>query len=381
MTRRTTITVTLLAALAATLTFAGIEETGSRHIWLAGGILLFVSAGAVAIAARFRDRAPVTPGNDVFGPVYPDERAARRALRHLAVRHPTRARRLSRLQALRAALTDALTSRRWTHASSRMNEAEELWRQLSVDPELTSRDRETLQAVIDDCRRVFPTCATLNCARAIVARRGGNREAALEAVSRGLRNGGDRSLLERARAAIDHAEALPPSPTVSFSTGTVGARVWGLGTVDGARRPRVDSSIAEPRSRELAALVAAGDLDGLMRIEPELRHAADRHRALLAIVEESYRRRHRADMRAICERYAWEHVDRFEQFLPALRAASEDPLTVPSFQRLAALLMEDGDLEGAEHVCLRAVNLGLKDAAGQGFEGRLSRIRRQTDGS
>ncbi|MFU8815520.1 MAG: hypothetical protein ACNA7W_09250 [Pseudomonadales bacterium] len=50
---------------------------------------------------------------------------------------------------------------------------------------------------------------------------------------------------------------------------------------------------------------------------------------------------------------------------------------VPTFQKYATLLTEDGEYGTAIEVCRRAISFGLEDGTKAGYEGRIARIEKK----
>ncbi len=78
----------------------------------------------------------------------------------------------------------------------------------------------------------------------------------------------------------------------------------------------------------------------------------DRHFLLLNIIEQTYRLRSDPTMAAECARVAEMHLAEFERIAPALKSEFDGTLPhVPTFERYATLLTEQGDFDLAVWVC------------------------------
>jgi hypothetical protein len=122
----------------------------------------------------------------------------------------------------------------------------------------------------------------------------------------------------------------------------------------------------------------SGDLAKMLAAETTPTNPIDRHFLLLSIVQLAYKQRRVPEMRRLFLKYARQHVSEFERLAGPLREDSDGTLPrVPTFQLLATVLTEDGQLEEAEKVCLLALQQGLHDGTKGGFEARITRIRKK----
>ena len=122
----------------------------------------------------------------------------------------------------------------------------------------------------------------------------------------------------------------------------------------------------------------SGNLKAMLRALKLRTNLIDRHFLLLGIVEQTYRRRSAPKMAAECARVSEMHLTEFQQIAPALKAEFEGVLPrVPTFQKYARLLTEQGAFDRAVWVCELALYYGLNDGTKSGFRGRIERIRKK----
>jgi hypothetical protein len=111
----------------------------------------------------------------------------------------------------------------------------------------------------------------------------------------------------------------------------------------------------------------------------------DRHFLMLNIEGLAYRDR-KADpkKRELFRSIAETHLAEFPVLARALRKDLKDVLegglpSVPTFQKYATVLTEDGEYRKAIEVCQQAISYGLDDGTKAGWEGRIERIRRKME--
>ncbi|GEM_PF-1483923 len=121
-----------------------------------------------------------------------------------------------------------------------------------------------------------------------------------------------------------------------------------------------------------------GEIPKMLKALDKPAHPVDRHFLLMGIVEQTYKLRNSdPKKRDLCERIAWQHVEKFPQIKKPLMEdlEMEVPPRVPTFQHLSTLLTEKGEYDKAVEICNKAMELGLNDGTKGGFEERIKRIR------
>jgi hypothetical protein len=121
----------------------------------------------------------------------------------------------------------------------------------------------------------------------------------------------------------------------------------------------------------------------------------DKHFKLVELIEATYKQRENPESLHLCIKYCREQIKLFPEFREAywdeqiaanedmseywetLKAENRIDIRIPSFQRLAKILEEQGDIAGAIHVCKLAVSSNLTDGTKGGFEGRKERLLRK----
>ncbi len=125
-----------------------------------------------------------------------------------------------------------------------------------------------------------------------------------------------------------------------------------------------------------------GDLPEMLAALKKPTNPVDRHFLLLGIVEATYRERKDPKKRALFLEIAQQHVDEFPSLAGPLRKDFDGELPhVPTFQKLATVLADDGRFDDAVTVCEQAIALDLHDGTKSGFEGRIERIRKKQKGA
>jgi len=122
----------------------------------------------------------------------------------------------------------------------------------------------------------------------------------------------------------------------------------------------------------------SADLDRMLGALDTKTNLIDRHFLLMAIVEQTYKRRSDPQMACTCARVAELHLSEFPQIAPALKKEFDGRLPrVSIFQQYATLLTDQGEYDKAIDVCKKALSFGLQDNTQSGFQGRIERIRKQ----
>jgi hypothetical protein len=116
---------------------------------------------------------------------------------------------------------------------------------------------------------------------------------------------------------------------------------------------------------------------GLVRSLNLKKDPVDRHFCLLETVDLAYSGRANPELAAECARIAEMHLAEFEQIAPALLREFGLMPHVPTFEKYATLLSEQGDFERAVWVCQLGLYYGLDDRTKSGFNGRIERIRKK----
>lgn len=157
------------------------------------------------------------------------------------------------------------------------------------------------------------------------------------------------------------SQAPPPKPNRSKATGPMIRR-------DG-KSVRADEVFQAWSSGDLNRMVAAANLQT---------HPLDRHFLLQSIVEQCYKGRADAKLRATAKRFAEIHYTEFPRMAAAVAANMPDGSlpNVPVFKLYATILTEDGEYEKALLVCQAAMELGLTDGTKGGFEARIQKIKK-----
>ena len=105
----------------------------------------------------------------------------------------------------------------------------------------------------------------------------------------------------------------------------------------------------------------------------------DRHFLLMNIVKETYRNRQDPKMRETLLQIAQIHIDEFSKIKPALIRSTGCLPSVPTFQKYATVLTEDGNYNKAIEVCKLALKYGLHDGSKGGFEARITNIQKKRE--
>ena len=121
------------------------------------------------------------------------------------------------------------------------------------------------------------------------------------------------------------------------------------------------------------------DIDKMKQaLHPET-NPVDRHFLLMGIVDQTYKdRKNNEDARSFCAEISEKHIEEFSSLKPVLVESLGGILPrVPTFQKYATLLTEQGNFSRAIEVCELAISHGLHDGTKAGFEGRIARIRKE----
>jgi hypothetical protein len=122
----------------------------------------------------------------------------------------------------------------------------------------------------------------------------------------------------------------------------------------------------------------SNDLPKMLKTLSERTNPVDRHFLLMGIVEETYKRREDPEMRKKCKEISELHLKEFPDIKPSLwREVGE--VSVPTFEKYATVLTEDGEFEKAIEVCNSAIGFKLKDGTKSGYEGRIERIKKRIE--
>jgi len=120
------------------------------------------------------------------------------------------------------------------------------------------------------------------------------------------------------------------------------------------------------------------DLDAMLLALSTPTNPIDRHFLLQSIVQTTYKSRKDPKMHGVFLEIARQHTQEFSKLTTALRQEFDGVLPrVVTFQYLATVLAEDGELDEAIKVCQTAIQYGLHDGTKTGFEGRIQRIRKK----
>ncbi len=113
----------------------------------------------------------------------------------------------------------------------------------------------------------------------------------------------------------------------------------------------------------------------------------DRHFAYNYLIELYYKLRDdQPDAIEKCVKYCTEDIASIDAFIHAsgqadcvlgISGGNVIIPRIPSFERLAIIYEDRGDLHEAIRICKQAIKLGLHDSTKGGFEGRLARIERK----
>ncbi len=122
----------------------------------------------------------------------------------------------------------------------------------------------------------------------------------------------------------------------------------------------------------------SADLDRMLSALDTKTNIIDRHFLLMAIVEQTYKRRSDPQIACTCARVAQLHISEFPHIAPALKKEFDGRLPrVSTFQQYATLLTDQGEYDKAIDVCKKALSFGLRDNTQSGFEGRIQRISKK----
>jgi len=122
----------------------------------------------------------------------------------------------------------------------------------------------------------------------------------------------------------------------------------------------------------------SGDLGRMRRALSIPTNLIDRHFLLMGIVQLTYKNRSDPSVRRLCKEVGRQHLAEFDAIAPALRREMRGFLPrVPTFQLLATILAEDGELTDAIAVCERALRWDLRDGTKGGFAARSARLHRK----
>ncbi len=73
------------------------------------------------------------------------------------------------------------------------------------------------------------------------------------------------------------------------------------------------------------------------------------------------------------------YIDEFSKIKPALIRSTGCLPSVPTFQKYATVLTEDGNYNKAIEVCKLALKYGLHDGSKGGFEARITNIQKKRE--
>jgi hypothetical protein len=138
--------------------------------------------------------------------------------------------------------------------------------------------------------------------------------------------------------------------------------------------------IREGRSKPADAAFDAwtsGNVQHMIKALSLKTNPIDRHFLLMNLFQKAHRLRNaKPEMRALARRVGLQHVNEFGTLrAPLVRDLGFVP-RVPTFQNLATLLSEDGELEAAIDVCEKAIEWGLSDGTQGDFDARIDRLRK-----
>lgn len=113
----------------------------------------------------------------------------------------------------------------------------------------------------------------------------------------------------------------------------------------------------------------SGDLNQMLKAVESKTNPIDRHFLLQSIVDASYKLRKNSKYRQICIEYAEEHLQEFQDIVPALKEDMGGTLPrISTFQNYATVLTENSEYNRAISICEEALKLGLRDNTKSGFE-------------
>lgn len=122
----------------------------------------------------------------------------------------------------------------------------------------------------------------------------------------------------------------------------------------------------------------SGELSKMLKALKKKTNLIDRHFLLMGIVEETYKNRTDMETRDLCKKISEVHIAEFPCIAPALKKETDGELPfVPTFQKYATLLTEDGEFQKAIEVCEAAISFGLRDGTKSGYEGRITKIKKR----
>lgn len=122
----------------------------------------------------------------------------------------------------------------------------------------------------------------------------------------------------------------------------------------------------------------SGDLTRMLAALSLHTNVIERHFLLMRIVEVTFRRRSDQEARRICREIGLRHIDEFDGIAPLLREQMGGFLPrVSTFAYLATILAEDGEVEKAIEICVRAQSFGLDDGTKGNYKGRIARLRKK----
>lgn len=102
---------------------------------------------------------------------------------------------------------------------------------------------------------------------------------------------------------------------------------------------------------------SAGDLDRMIAALALAKNGVDRHFLLVRIVEMAWHVRAQADRAAQLEAFARLHVIEFPKLMPDLVSDMPHIAHQPAYDRLIALLIEQGRLVEAKELCEEAIHV------------------------
>lgn len=130
--------------------------------------------------------------------------------------------------------------------------------------------------------------------------------------------------------------------------------------------------------QEIVVAIAKGDVERIYRTlerrSPTLR---DRHYIFCRVVEFGFQNRATPPVRRLCENVAWLHIGELPKLMKSLKNEAGRVERIHTFQRLATLYTEDGNIPRAIEVYEKAIALGLKDGTKKGYEGRIETLRKK----
>jgi len=123
--------------------------------------------------------------------------------------------------------------------------------------------------------------------------------------------------------------------------------------------------------------VASDDVDAMESLLKQTDDPVLRHTLLEPIIAARYRERSDSTNRDAFYRYAGQHIEMFPQLFDALERDGQDrPDRIASFKMMAIALAEDGRHKEAINVCNTALSFDLEDGTKTGFEGRITRLKK-----